>query len=832
MPRYFLTRLAVEGFRGINNESDPLDLQFRPDVVNSVFAANGCGKSSVFEALYYAIFGDLKKLESLHAEERPQDYYCNRFHSKKTASILLEFTPDDDSNTISFKVSRDSSGSRSVKSLNGHPDPEGFLSTLQEAFVFLDYPTFIRFIENSPLKRGRTFSSLIGLAEYSDCRQVLEALSDTRACNTDFDVKVLTAKIESAKQSKEEALDQLRSSYESITEKPLDDVGKIEGCAVEIIDIMCKEELLKCHVAETALGDVNFDEVKSKVGAAENEENRSNLGKVIQTIASLKAVTIHDRATIKSDQEEITVLVDDLAKLLKSTWGDHYRRLYESAKDVVSKEEWTTDEVCPLCESKLSVSITKLIDKQLIEYEAASDKHDQVKAKWESSTWKKSLAAHEAAELVGVESTGRKLSSVDAMFSAIDISKSDLKDTITWTSNISVNAIKSLKNFQEQETALRRLLPESLVKVVELLEHGRQFASARVRYDHHHSEEILLKARLDVRERWKTFISQASKSFANAEETLSNARIRGIESKYKSLFYDIMKDEMIVPSLRRAGGRQDLHLQLSDFYGESDVSARALLSESYRNALAISLFLVAALKHSGAPRFIVLDDVTSSFDSGHQFLLMELIRNMLQQPKNANGLQFIILSHDGVLEKYFDRLSGEANWHHNKLEGSPPQGAIIHHTQSADRLRTTIMSHLTKSEISQAEPLIRQYLEYKLQHIIRKVNIPVPVDFVVRDTSRMVRNCHDAILAAVELNEKAGRIVLVEKQIDDLKNVHMPMIVANWLAHYETRSSVSLSVSVLKEVIRSIDNLVECFQYKDSSGGTLTVRWYKSLSSR
>ena len=37
---------------------------------------------------------------------------------------------------------------------------------------------------------------------------------------------------------------------------------------------------------------------------------------------------------------------------------------------------------------------------------------------------------------------------------------------------------------------------------------------------------------------------------------------------------------------------------------------------------------------------------------------MELIRTKLQQPNNPNGLQFIILSHDGLLEKYFDRLGG------------------------------------------------------------------------------------------------------------------------------------------------------------------------------
>ena len=50
------------------------------------------------------------------------------------------------------------------------PDPKEFLATLKAAFALLDYRTFARFIEESPLERGRTFSALLGLAEYSDCR--------------------------------------------------------------------------------------------------------------------------------------------------------------------------------------------------------------------------------------------------------------------------------------------------------------------------------------------------------------------------------------------------------------------------------------------------------------------------------------------------------------------------------------------------------------------------------------------------------------------------------------------------------------------------------------
>jgi recombinational DNA repair ATPase RecF len=50
-----LLALVLHAFRGINNEGTPLEIKFRPDAVNSIFAANGLGKSSLFEALTYAI---------------------------------------------------------------------------------------------------------------------------------------------------------------------------------------------------------------------------------------------------------------------------------------------------------------------------------------------------------------------------------------------------------------------------------------------------------------------------------------------------------------------------------------------------------------------------------------------------------------------------------------------------------------------------------------------------------------------------------------------------------------------------------------------------------
>lgn len=832
MPRYFLTRLTVEGFRGVNNEHDPLDIRFRPDTVNSVFAVNGIGKSSIFEALCYAIHGTIPKLQQLQAQERPQDYYCNRFHSKNAASILVEFQPDDGTDPVAIRVDRDAGGSRRVTSPSGTPDPEGFLARLREAFALLDYRTFSRFIEESPLERGRTFSALLGLAEYSDCRQALQAASDSRALNTDLEFKVLATAVGATQKAAQQALLTLRSSYENVIGKPLEDIDKLDKCAAEVAAALGNVELLKPLLMGKTLQQMDFEKIKAAIKTAEGGEKRRELEATIESIAALEGLAVHDPTVLASEQQQITTLIDERSKLLASTRGDLFRRLYESANELISKGVWTADEMCPLCDSELSSSISGHVREQLAQYADAASKITEIGDAWQASSWKRSLSAHETVKPLGIQPQNRQSTVLDGKFSAGSISKDDFAAAVKWTSDLTERVAATLKTAQARKEALEKELPPSLVQLTEQVEYGRQFKDALKLYRDNQREEAAHQARIDFRERWKTFITKATAVFADAEATLSKARITGIDADYKSMFREIMQVGDVVPDLHRADGKQDLHVQLSDFHGQHRLSARALLSESYRNALAISVFLAAALKHSGAPRFVVLDDVTSSFDAGHQYFLMELIRSKLQQPQKSDGLQFVILSHDGLLEKYFDRLGGTPGWHHNKLQGSPPMGAILHQAQGANRLKTTIESLLSAGQISQAEPLIRQYLEYKLQQIIRRVDIPVPIDFAIKDTSRMVSNCLDAITSAIELHRKAGVLVLDAIQVQAIDTSHVPAIVGNWVSHYETGSGSSLSAPALRGVVMSIDALAECFRYDDISDGSTVRRWYKSLSTR
>lgn len=172
MRGWLLQSIEIEGFRGINNEGDPLTLRFKPDCVRSISAPNGVGKSSIFDAVSFAIRGSIPKLDNLAASEDGPSYYVNRFHSAGMGSVALTLVPDGGGTALPITVRRDATGARTVSGPTG-VDAEAILRQLDREFVLLDHETFRSFIDEKDLERGRSFAGLLGLKRYSELRQKL-----------------------------------------------------------------------------------------------------------------------------------------------------------------------------------------------------------------------------------------------------------------------------------------------------------------------------------------------------------------------------------------------------------------------------------------------------------------------------------------------------------------------------------------------------------------------------------------------------------------------------------------------------------------------------------
>ena len=185
----------------------------------------------------------------------------------------------------------------------------------------------------------------------------------------------------------------------------------------------------------------------------------------------------------------------------------------------------------------------------------------------------------------------------------------------------------AIDTFAQDIAGLEKSLPESMVTVTRLVSTAKQAAADLTTYKELVPRLEEARKQLKRRKEWESFINKAHRDFAAAESTWIRNRQQKIAAAYQKMHDMVTRNPDVVPDFDRPANSERLHLRLSQFYGLTDLSANTLLQESYCNAIAISIFSSTALECPTTARFIVLDDITSSFDGGHQFNLMEILRN-------------------------------------------------------------------------------------------------------------------------------------------------------------------------------------------------------------
>jgi hypothetical protein len=139
------------------------------------------------------------------------------------------------------------------------------------------------------------------------------------------------------------------------------------------------------------------------------------------------------------------------------------------------------------------------------------------------------------------------------------------------------------------------------------------------------------------------------------------------------------------------------------------------------------------------------------------------------------------------------------------------------------------MALLNAGNAQDAAPRIRQYLEYKLEEIIIRCRIPVPMDIALGDDRRMAGYLISAIDAQVKLHVSANSIVLDPAQLQGL-NLAVATITANFLAHWSTGQTQAFAPGALLGVMAAIESYADCFRFEPNPGAAR--KYYRSLSQR
>jgi hypothetical protein len=366
--RYFLSELGIEGFRGINNLGDPLNIRLQPTAVNSIHAPNGVGKTSIFEAIHYAIFDSVPRLSQLQEAEQPATYINNRFHLGP-AVIALTFTSDDGSGDVKVTVRRTAVGVRSTTSETGHPDPEGFLRSLREDFVLVDYRKFARFIDNTALVRGRSFAALVGLSRYSTLRRVIEGAKQTQSLNTDFEMRLVETEITTSERQLADYARRALAAYTEVTSLTVADLAHKSGLCSAVTAALREIDLVQASIGTADIMNADLDAAEMAVEAAEGGPLRQQHTQFTAKVAALKEL-----AANPAESAERTLLLkaaDDRDAALLKAGSSLLRELYQSAATVVADSDWTNPFLCPVCDTQSSHRLDEHIAGKLAQYSQA-----------------------------------------------------------------------------------------------------------------------------------------------------------------------------------------------------------------------------------------------------------------------------------------------------------------------------------------------------------------------------------------------------------------------------------------------------------------------------
>ncbi len=644
---WLLEQISIEGFRGINNSGTPLELKFHPDKVNSVFSPNGGGKSSIFEAVTYALTGAIPKLDALPAAERSASYYLNRFHPGNLGTVSLTMRPAAGGASLTVTVTRDQNGARSITTSDGR-DGNALLAQLNREFVLLDARTFQKFIDETPLNRGRSFSGLLGLGSFSILRQALQALSHSRSFNNHFEVSEKTGRKGLVEGHIAQARNNVRASYLAL-------VGEEPGAATTNDDLRAKAHailynilLIRPKCEGKSFDEISPDDCLAYVRETEGGPDRERLGTLLQVETGWNdAISALPSAELLA---ELVELARERDAALEKTQGDAFLRLYKLTEQITAHDDWHDKNVCPACDRNGDTSVLEHARAKVALYDAVANVSERLAKTSTTLDWD-TLAATEGAtkrdgEAPLVRGVSAKIAG-DAFTGPVAL---ELQARVA---AVRERAAEALAAAIAEKVVLEKQLPPSLVAVTEKIEAARRLQSALKGEEISSAALDAIVVELQRIERLKSFLTTASGIFSQAETDASARRLAAVEPLCREFFKNIIF-EPVVPAISKRAGAEDLLISLANFYDLQGVSAQSLLPESYRNAFAISVYLAAATLYGGMGKFLLLDDVTSSLDAGHQFHLMEVIRTRFSRPGNANGPQVIIFSHDTLLEKYFN----------------------------------------------------------------------------------------------------------------------------------------------------------------------------------
>lgn len=475
------------------HEDTTLDFQ---NGTNIIVGLMGAGKSSMMDAISFALFGTFPALE--HRRYKVEDIIMNRPRKKDSASVKLEFALGDDLYVVSRAISRNKKSEAKIEKNGKYLQTQSERVTEEiEAILKINYEVFSRaiyaeqnrldyFLELRKGERKKQIDEMLGLDRFAlaeeNATSLVNSLKAIIQENEKFvqnaDISAMKSKLESLSKELEsekkksallndsakalrEQLSVLKQEYQKMREENEKRIALSKSMAeVESRLSTLKMQLSKISVPKGGLtelqesgkrlsnelesADKNIESAQEKVKRfiSMRSSSEAQLTRCLSDMEKAKEIKKKIGGTdINSLKSEIDAKQNEL-KLSVAELADSRSRLAETKKwlDELNKHE----SKCPICERSLPEDLKK----HLLE-----ERNEIIKTITEEIKYKESQVNNSEKELKSLNVRLNELSALASNLSAyegLDAKAEELK-----------NKIKSINSDMEaSESALKTLKPK------------------------------------------------------------------------------------------------------------------------------------------------------------------------------------------------------------------------------------------------------------------------------------------------------------------------------------------------------------------------------------
>lgn len=763
-----LRHLKAEAFRGARFE---LPVDFTKDHRSiAIFGENAGGKSTITDALEWFIHD---RVEHLWKEDCKEDALRHVLAKDSESTVEVRFDGKDREGKKVLPPNRNTS----KKHVN--ESTRTLVSTLQEDRLILRHSDIAQFIEKTKGQKREAIAEIIGYEEITQFRMAIQQTLNALR--------------------KEGAYTGAKQQAEKLQSAMVEAVGQVVADRAAFLE-MAKTILapfeLKTTISDDASYEKALEELRSYGSSAEKIKASQRLAQLETACNDLR--TDIDKLLRETErfQEQYNALVKERDNVNKLRLSDFLVK----GKAVIDSHV-ITDDQCPFCLSPYP--LTQLEGEVAQRLEAMAElqkKLDETKVLKDTLLDTVANTAHKAKEIYNhysdLDDFSKLISSARAMlqalrdfykgvgsaFNAIEVFEAPegfdaaLSDLRRQCETASTQARQAAKNLNLTE--LEKRVSDALTKLQTLGDHVQDYETCQDTIEAYEAQILTLSTMFD--------------RFIEVQNSALQAVLDTISGDVGALYSKLHPKESIDNVHLSMVGEEGVEFEYS-FHGQQTQPPRKYLSESHLNSLGIILFLVNARIFNQTAKFMVLDDIVTSFDTRHRRRLLRLLR------EEFSDWQIIILTHENVWFDLIKKEMAQSGWLFREVHSDDENGILVDNSPAT--LKALIERKRGKADVTND---LRKLLEAILKDICYALEVKVSFRFNEFNEKRM----SDELLARLRSTLKEKSPDLVKHEV--FTNLAGSTLIANLDSHDNPEKIVGEDIDVLLEDIEKLASLFIC----------------------